>query len=214
MVDTEIDRFAHVVASIDTATGEGRIRYVLPAKKRTGSVDQAGPDAADKQVRLVLKDAAGKEIGRVQPELRFEACHEAEQPHRAIIQQDIVVSDALSAIELEYQGKTVDTFHAGPQEAVDHQFRETATFGLPLPGDPSKLSVGTASIDSRAGVSYMVQAKPDNADHWQTLAVGQPTPDFVVDKNQFPGASELEVRVTQNAGFQSRTVDQRTIKLE
>ncbi|QQO16072.1 hypothetical protein JJB99_07930 [Bradyrhizobium diazoefficiens] len=214
MAENESGKFAHVIANIDTETGKGQIRYILPTERRTSSVEQAGPDKADLKVRLVFKDSTGKEIGRVQPELRFEACHEGEKPHRAIIQQDVSVTDALSQIELEYQGKTIDTFRAGSSTPVDQQFRETANFGFPLPGDHTKLSVGTPTIEARSGVSYMVQAKADNAAHWQTLSVGQSTPDFVVDKNQFPGASTLEVRVTQNAGFQSRTVDQRTIKLE
>ncbi|MER9304252.1 hypothetical protein [Mesorhizobium sp. M0496] len=214
MADSGSDTFAHVIASIDTASGEGLIRYVLPAKMRTSSSEQAGANVKDEGVRLVLKDAAGKEIGRVRPELRFEACQDDEKPHRAIIQQDIDVTGTLSQVDLEFKGKTLDAFRPEPATRADQQFRETATFGLPIPGEPGKLSLGTPKVEQRSGVSYMIQAKPDNADQWQTLAVGQSTPDFVVDKNQFPGASSVEVRITQNAGFKSRTVDKRTIKLE
>ncbi|HTO66588.1 MAG TPA: tyrosinase family protein [Bradyrhizobium sp.] len=215
MADNESDAFAHVIANIDTESGEGRIRYVLPTRMRTGSGEGSAADARDEGVSLVLKDADGNEIGRVHPELRFEVRHDDEEkPHRAIIQQDIAVSGALSKIDLEFRGRTIDAFQPQSAAVVDRQFRETATFGLPLPDEPHKLSLGTPKIAQRGGVSYMVQARPDNADQWQTLAVGKSTPDFVVDKNQFPGASSVDVRITQNAGFQSRTVDQRNIKLE
>lgn len=214
MPDNASNAFAHVIASIDTATGEGKIRYVLPSKMRTGAGEQAGAMPGDEQVRLVLKNAAGKEIGRVRPELRFEACDDEETPHRALIQQDVEMISGLAEVDLEFQGKTVDTFRPEQALPVDQQFRETANYGLPLPGSPDKLSLGTPKIIPQAGVSYMVQAKPDNSEKWQTLSVGMPTPDFVVDKNQFPGASSLEVRVTQNAGFHSHTVDQRKIKIK
>lgn len=214
MAEKTYNAFVHVVASIDIATGEGRLRYVLPSQMRTGTSGQASAPPDDDQVRLVLKDVTGKEIGRVRPDLRFEACDDGEKPHRALIQQDLEVTSALAEIDLEFQGKVVDVFRPEAAGPVDQQFRETATFGLPLSGDPNKLTLGTSKIEPRRGVSFMVQARPDNSDAWQTLSIGKPSPDFIVDKNQFPGASSVEVRVTQNAGFQSRIVDHRTIKLD
>jgi tyrosinase len=211
MSEHQGDTFVHVIANIDTETGKGSIRYVLPSRQRTSSAGRAAANAPDNEVRLVLLDAAGTVIGRVQPELRFEACHGDEKPHRAIIQQDVEVPAALSEIDLEYRGQKLDAFR--PERATSQAIEETVTFGLPMPGHPDKLTLGTPGIGQRAGVTYLIQAKPNNADQWQTLAIGQPTPQFVVDKNQFPGAASLEVRITQNAGFQSKTVDQRTIEL-
>lgn len=124
MAESKNDTFAHVIANIDTTAGEGRIRYVLPAKMRTSSAEQAGIDSADEGVRLVLKDASGKEIARVRPELRFEACHDDEKPHRAIIQQDIAVTGALSEIDLELNGKTLDVFRPEAIADVGHEFQE------------------------------------------------------------------------------------------
>jgi len=214
MVEAPTNAYAHVIANIDVSSGQGGIDYVLPSRKRTGSDRLAGAAPGDPQVRLVLKDAAGKEIGGVHPELRFEACDDGEKPHRALIQQDVELSEGLAQVDLEFDGKTVDTFRPEQAGPIDEQFRETASWGLPLPGDPDKLALGTGKVTTHSGVSYMVQAKPDNSDQWQTLSIGKSTPEFVVDKNQFPGASSLDVRVTQNAGFESRTVDERTIKLE
>ncbi len=214
MVDDLASTFAHVIANIDTASGEGSIDYVLPSRKRTASNMFAGPAPDKAKVRLVLKDAAGKEIGSVRPELRFEACDDGRQPHRALIQQDVELSDDLASVALEFEGKVVDVFHPEPVPPIGEQFRNTAEWGLPLPGNPDKLAVGTHAVEPQAGVSYMVQAKPDNSDQWQTLSVGKSTPDFVIDKNQFPGASSLDVRVTQNAGFKQLTVEEKTMKLD
>ncbi|MCZ4093450.1 hypothetical protein [Sinorhizobium psoraleae] len=143
---------------------------MLPSNVRTGAGEQAGAVPGDEQVRLVLKNAAGKEIGRVRPELRFEACDDGETPHRALIQQDIEVISDLAEIDLEFQGKTVDAFRPEQASPVDQQFREAANFGLPLPGRPGKLSLGTPKIQPQRGVSYMVQAKPDNS------TSGRPSP--------------------------------------
>ncbi|MCP3396488.1 tyrosinase family protein [Bradyrhizobium sp. CCGB20] len=221
MAEREGNAFAHVVANIDTASSEGRIRYVLPSRMRTGSAQQAAPSAAGRDlnmgpdVRLILKDVNGQTISEVRPELRFEACHdEGETPHRAIIQQDIAVTDALSQIELVYQGKMLDAFKPSSAATVlDRQLRGTMTLGLPQPGRLNRFTVGAPHVEQRAGVSYLIQAKPDNADQWQTLAVGRPTPDFEVDQNQFPGASSVDIRVTQNAGFQSQTLAEKRINL-
>lgn len=214
MVDDPANAFVHVIANIDISSGQGSIDYVLPSRMRTGSDELAGAVPGDDKVRLVLRDASGTEIGSVRPELRFEACDDGEKPHRALIQQDIGLSVGLAEIDLEFMGNTVDVFRSEQATPIDEQFRETAASGIPMPGSPDKLVLGTEKITTRPGVSYMVQAKPNNADQWQTLSIGKSTPGFVIDKNQFPGASTLEVRITQNAGFESQTVDQRIIKLD
>lgn len=214
MAQGEGESFAHVIASVDLAAGQGRIKYVLPSRAPTSSTPQTGTEGETFGVSLVLKDAEGAEIGRIHPELRFETCHDENEHRRALIQQDIAVTGALSEIDLEYHGKTLDAFKPSAPPSVDLNISDNMTLGPPLPGTLNKLSFRATKVEPRRGVSYMVQAKADNATQWQTLAVGQPSPDFVIDKNQFPGAASLELRVTQNAGFESRTVDQRTIKLE
>ena len=73
MSEHQGDTIVHVIANIDTETGKGSIRYVLPSRQRTSSAGRAAANPPDNQVRLVLLDAAGTVIGRVQPELRFEA---------------------------------------------------------------------------------------------------------------------------------------------
>ena len=65
----------------------------------------------------------------------------------------------------------------------------------------------------REGVTYLIQARPDNSQTWNTLSIGGVTPEFEIDKNQFPGATSLTVRVVQNAGFSRRIVEEREIPL-
>ncbi|MEF2549476.1 hypothetical protein VQ045_20295 [Aurantimonas sp. E1-2-R+4] len=165
-------------------------------------------------VTLVLKDADGGEIGRVRPELRFESCDDRDAHRRAIIQQDVEVSSALSSIDLLYRGETLDSFRPDLAPSAGAQALEGMTLGPPQPGSEHRRTLEAAGVEARKGVTYMVQAKPDNVNQWQTISVGQPTPKVSIDKNQFPGARSVEVRLVQNAGFTTQTVSESVVKLD
>jgi hypothetical protein len=212
MPPVDDNAFVHLIASVDLDQATGKIRYVLPSRMKTGSAASSVEGLGVDNVILVLKNAEGEEIGRISPELRFESCDDGDVHRRAMIQQDIEVSSTLSSIELRYRGETLDTFKPdlSPQEGA----LEGLAIGPPQPGAEHRRILEAAGVQARSGVSYMVQAKPDNGTSWQTISVGQPTPKFAIDRNQFPGARSLEVRVIQNAGFKKRTVSEKVIELD
>lgn len=206
----EQTRLAHVVATIDTTAQSGRILYVNPSNVRSSKDPLQG--LARSEVALVLRDASGIEIGRVYPEIRYDACAGREPELPGLIQQDVEVPTNLARIEL-VQGDTVlDSFH----RAADVPAPEVAggmTLERALTNGDTR-SGFSASVTPQEGVTYTVQARPDNSQSWNTLSIGRKTPDFEIDKNQFPGATSLHVRVIQSAGFARRVVDEQDIPIQ
>ena len=209
MNDTETTRLAHVVATIDKTEGSGSILYVNPSNVRSGGAEASG--AATGDTALVLRDAGGAEICRVHPEVRYDACAEHEPHVLGLIQQDLELPEGVAEIELVRDGQVLDTFH--PEEPVPAP-DVAADLALAPSGAGHRRDFGAAHVPSRKDVTYLIQARPDNEQEWHTLSIGQRTPEFQIDRNQFPGATSVSVRVIQNAGFSRRTVDERTITLD
>lgn len=208
MTDREKTRLAHVVATVDATEGSGSILYVNPSNVRSATAQEAsGLDAGG--TMLLLRDAEGRELGRVGTEIRYDACAEHE-PHRlGLIQQDVELPDGVAEIQLVRGGDVLDTFHPDeppPAREID------MTLGPPHSGHRQEF--GAEHVAPQNGVTYLIQARPDNGHEWQTLSIGRSTPEFQIDRNQFPGAKSVSVRVIQTAGFSRETVDERTIPLE
>lgn len=208
MTDSVMTRLAHVVATIDTTEGSGSILYVNPSNVRSGGAEAAGMGADD--TSLVLRDAGGTEIGRVHPVIRYDACAEHEPHVLGLIQQDVELPEDVAEIELVRDGEVLDTFR--PEEPVPAS--DVAADLALSSGAGHRRDFGAAHVQPSKGVTYLIQAKPDNDQEWHTLSIGRRTPEFQIDRNQFPGATSVAVRVIQNAGFSRRTVDERTIPLD
>jgi hypothetical protein len=195
-------KFVNVVASLDLETGEGQILYVNPTSQ---SIESEARGHAD--VELVVEDSQGKELLRVHPVVR-PATHGVEgEARQALIQQDLLRSPGMKSVALLYKGVERARFEAGAAAAGTG-----ATFGL-APGDKPNRSQVTAGVPQRAGVSYKVEVKPDGASAWSTIAVGSPTPEVMVDRNQFPGAARAKLRITRSTGFNDEVVAEKEIDL-
>lgn len=211
MSDRETTRLAHVVATIDTTEGSGSILYVNPSNVRSGSAEASGMGAG--RTALVLRDAGGAEIGRVPAEIRYDACAEHEAHVLGLIQQDVELPGGVAEIELVRDGQVLDTFH--PDEpAPAPEMTADFTLGPPYASGGHRRNFGAAHVQPQKGVTYLIQARPDNDQEWHTLSIGRRTPEFQIDRNQFPGATSVAVRVIQNAGFSRRTVDERIIPMD
>lgn len=201
--------YVHLVASVNLDGAEGRILYVNPT-----DVTSATPtEPSEEAVALVIRDHGGAQIDRVTPQVRLEACQDADAPRIGLIQQDIAVREGTASIDLMLGDMVLDTFTAGEPETAG---AVSPSFGLgpPMAGGPHRRAFAAADVGEKAGVTYMIQARPDNEPTWITLAVGQKTPKFVIDKNQFPGATKLDVRVIQSTGFTQSTIQTKQIALE
>lgn len=212
---TDKSRFAHVVATVDVQEHTGEILYVNPSNVASRDDRAAGRGAAmpiDDRVLLVSRSGDGEELDRLYPELRFESCADSEHPKIALIQEDIVLRPETAALQLVMEGQVLDTFSAGAP-AAEQAAEAAGALGPPLPGSPHRRAFALESVGEEPGVSYTMQAKPDNAAAWTTLAVGRDKPDFTVDKNQFPGAAKLDLRVVRSTGFAQEVVETRSVDL-
>lgn len=214
MTTVEVTRLAHLVAIIDTEDEDGKILYVNPSNINSSNADQAAGLAAGGNVELVLRDADGAELDRIFPEVRYDACSGHEEVCPGLIQHDINVPDNLAIVELVKGGEVLDTFRPEAPEDEPDMMAELA-LDAPLTGvESSRSGFGVAGVTHREGVTYLIQVKPDNETNWSTLSIGRKSPEFEIDKNQFPGARYLTVRVIQNAGFTRKVMDEREIPLE
>ncbi len=59
-----------------------------------------------------------------------------------------------------------------------------------------------------------MQARRHDQRQWTTLGIGKPLPEFELDKNQFPGARLLQVRILRNTGLSTEVIDQQEIAIE
>ena len=92
-------------------------------------------------------------------------------------------------------GRTVDAFQAS---ATPPRVRglERADAG------PHALSmVWETHAEASDEHTYTVQVSTDNGMTWQTLAVGLATPEITIDRNQFLGAEQVQIRVIATDGF-------------
>ena len=187
----------HVVGSVDVNDGAGQILYVNPTTAPTADPDlddQAVNDAAGAApapgsgFEIIVEDAVGTELQRLRPSVLSPT--DAGDSSAGLIDERIVPTEGMARLKLLYDGKVVDTFEAGEPAPVDagiHAMGDGVAMG-PMPGEPAKQQLALDAFKAEKGVSYTVQVRPAGEGLWQTVAVGCPTPDVVIDANQFPGA--------------------------
>jgi hypothetical protein len=209
----------HVVGSIDTKDRRGRIRYVNPTTAPALPTDTdtaAGPTPQRPPgtgVELVVEDADGNELQRVPTAVLLPS--DASDSTAGLIDQRIVPSEGMAKLKLLYDGTVVDTFEPGapPPELAAAAGPAEISMGA-FPGAPAKPQLDLAQFaEPEAGVSYTVQVKPEGGELWQTVAVGRPTPNVVIDANQFPGAQNATVRVLRSTGFDDDVVAEGDVDL-
>jgi len=183
-------QFAHVVGTFDLAQRGGTIDYVTPVGTATESAD-----LEDQGIHLVGEDAAGNKLFEKPVNPQRNSC--APHAQRGTFEEFVPVSPRLNKIRLVIGESTAAEFRRGAQAAP-----AAISFGAQLPDAPHRLSLSPTGVAAAiSGISYTVQAKPADAPHWQTLAVGLPTPHAEIDVNQFPGSKSVEVRVMKSDGF-------------
>lgn len=206
--------FIHVVAVVHAEDGTGEILYVNPSNVRSHSEGQDAAGLAYADIKLLLCAGDGSILAENVPIVRYSACDDPDHKvSRGLIQVDLPVPDGLASLRLTKGDAVLDVFDTAPPVS-SHDVAAGLVLGAPNPSDGGRRDFAAAGTEVRAGTSYVVQAKPDTGGAWQTLSVGRPTPEFVIDKNQFPGASNVAIRVIQNAGFQREIIDERTVSLD
>jgi hypothetical protein len=204
----EQGRFVNVVASVDLTSGDGDILYVTPS---TTSIKPDGKPSNDFQ--LVAYDENGSELNRVSPFLRLSASTPQAGPMpantKALIQEDMPAVSGTQRIVLLYKGQVKSEFRAGKSSAE----KGGAMLGPPLPNQGNRRAA-SSDVEAEEGVTYAVQVKAENSARWNTIAVGQKTPAFEVDRNQFPGAKKAVVRVLRSTGVEQTIFSEDEVSLE
>ena len=218
MKDIAEARIAHVIATVDLDAATGAIQYVIPSEiaSNVAADPAAGLDPAAPKVEtvtLVERDGAGAELRRSTAEVRMDADHPGDASRAGIVQHDLSIAPGTQTIELEVGGKVVDRFVAGASPAASLM---GMTLGAPVAASGHRRtleSMDAGMVAEEPGVSYTVQARPDTSEAWTTLAVGLKQPKFALDRNQFPSAKEVEVRVVRNTGLAQSVVSSEKIAL-
>jgi hypothetical protein len=187
--------FAHVVGTFNLAERTGTIDYVTPVNVATES-----SDLKDEGIHLIGEDAAKKLLFDKVVNPQRNSC--APDTQKGTFEEFVPVSPQLRSIRLAIGGSTAAEFSRGAKSAPG-----AITFSAPNLDKPNRLSLDAiVAVPTSQGVTYAVQAKAEGSDHWQTLAVGLPTPNTNVDVNQFPGAKSVDVRILQSDGFSETEV--------
>ena len=213
-MDAEVKtgKFVHIVGTLDLDSGDGKILYVNPATSSISS--DAKPDP---NVEIVGYKADGAEVSHTPVPLRRSSPEPGRTNSVGLVQIDIPASPDLKSIALVYRGKEVSRFDAGvpsPPAAAAAK----PTLGLAAPGtllqSRRRLTIDDlGAVGPEAEVSYTVQVKPDNADIWNTIAVGRETPHVEIDRNQFPGSKRATIRVLRTTGVQEEVLAEDTVDL-
>ena len=189
--------FAQVVGTFDLVQGTGTIDYVTPVHIATES-----DDVADEGIRLIGEtDAKQKLFDKIVNPQR-NSCNP--QAQKGTYEEFVPVAPTLQRIGLLIKEVMAAEFTRGSAAPTG-----TVAFGAPSPDAPHRVPLEATSVTAPVrGVTYSVQARPEGAAAWQTIAVGLPTPSAEVDVNQFPGAKGVSVRVLRSDGFSETEVFQ------
>lgn len=198
-------KFVSVVAHADPSNGQGEILYVNPVSRVQEQDAQA---KRSDEFELVVFDAAGQELLRLRPVLQMPASAQPGGALRALIQENIAFVEGMDSVALLYRGNEVSRFRAG------HGKAQMAALGLApdAAGSGNRLASGL-NASPEPGVSYTVMVKREGEPHWQAIAVGKNRPDFELDRNQFPGAKKVRVKVLRNTGFEQDVVSEDDVDL-
>ena len=202
----------HLVAKVDRSKRIGQILYVNPSQVRSGLAD-AEPAGTDR-FALVLRNSAGDEIGRISSPVRYGMCTNGSVSDTGLIQQDIELPAGLDSIELVQDGVVLDSFRQAAPGPEDDAVAAGAGPELTAKAAGRGFNIAMSGQTPTDDATYTIQAKREGDDHWQTLSVGKKSPDFELDKNQFPGADRVKVRVIAARGFKRVSDTERVVELK
>jgi len=211
-------KFVHVVATVDLGSNTAAILYVNPS-----TVGIVSNDIGNPEVEMSVEDATGAQKQMRHPVVRFASSKPGATPTVGLIQEDIPYEPWMSVVKLFVNGQEAARYVAGPATvshddglAVRGVVPGASPFVVeaPSPARPNRRRLRpSGGMQPREGVTYTVQVKPEGDDAWHTITIGRDTPETEIDRNQFPGASSVRVRVLQTNGFDERALGEQRVDL-
>lgn len=222
---TQEPKTIHVVGTLDLAARTGKLLYInpstaqasaYPGNRNAGAVPPAASSPEDTGFELGVEDNQGHQLLRLKPAILMPS--DDSDGNAALIDVTLPHVEGMARVVLLYDGKPVDIFEAGTPQTAGAAARDLErglSMGASPPGHPDKrsMSMGEDHRLPEKGVSYTIQVRPTGERIWQTIAVGRSTPDFVIDRNQFPGAEGATVRVLRSTGFEDTVVAEEEVDL-
>ena len=196
-------RLISVVGTVNLTKGEGKIEYVNPLPE--GQPSRSAPDSP---VTLRITRADGQVLHEYSVGVNPLSCTPPGQDRLALLDAVLAVHPDARVIEMSVAGNVVDAFRAGATSPDVRGLRQTDAEG-------NQLSLAWETGAEAEGEStYSVQVSTDEGRTWQTLAVGLPTPDVAIDRDQFRGAGNVLVRVIATDGFRRSVVTSEPLSID
>jgi hypothetical protein len=197
------ERVVSVVATVDLTDRNGKIQFVNPV-----SAGEVSSMERDSPVVLRIKREDGQVIGEHPVAVKLNSEIAPGENRIGLVDVAVPVGSDAKSIELVIGGQIVDTF------------RSAAT--PPAAGVVTRARVEEdeliVAVETQRGLErdyvYSVQVSVDGGATWQTMAVGLKEPVSTIDRRQFRGVGEVQLRVIATDGFTSTVLTTETVVLE
>jgi len=201
MAERAGERLVSVVATVNLTRDQGQIRYVNP-------VPGGQPSALEPDSPVVLRvlGPTGELLGNHPVGVRLNSELAAGDDRTGLVDVVIPVGARATGIELLIAGTVADSFSAAGTPPAVRALRTVAA-------DDESLGVALELDRSLEGnQTFSVQVSTDQGATWQTLGVGLREPFFTLDRTQFRGGQEVQVRIIATNGFTSTVVTSETFR--
>jgi len=198
-----------VVGTVNLTAGDGDIAFVNPVQQgigRTGAAD-------DTAVIRVLGDD-DDELARHRVFVLLDSELHPGDDVTGVIDALIPVADGARALALVLEGEEVDRFTFPQLDVQGFADARQVSIETDLDEAAGTVAVSVPQAQRRPDESsYGVEVSDDGGATWQVVALGQATPDTVIDVQAFDAGQELGVRVTLNTGLRSEVIAETTVEL-
>jgi hypothetical protein len=192
----------NVVATVNLTRSQGKLDFVNPLPQ--GQVSQT---VQNSPVILRVKRADGQVLHEYHVGVKPSSCTAPGEDRMALVDATIAVDPDAKLIELVVTDQVVDTSRASATPPAVRGLQRTDAA-------PGRLTVAWGTdpqIDDKH--TYSVQVSTDRGQTWLTVAVGLTSPEFTLDRNQFLGVEEVQMRVIATDGFTRSVVTSETFQL-
>jgi hypothetical protein len=193
----------NVIATINLTKVSGKIEFVHPLQQ--GELSGSEPES---RVMLRFKRADGQMLHEYPVGVKIDSCLDPGADNTGLVDARFAIEPDARVIELVIDGVVVDSFRADATEPSVHSLRRLGA----EEGNDALAWEGTA--ETSENVTYTVQASTDEGRSWITLAVGLKTPAYTLDRRNFEGATQVQVRVIATNGFTQSVVTNEPFQLE